>query len=138
MTQPTAPVWKQLFDAVDRRFGSTVNELAQRDEVVALAALGLRSRTEIERAMERISRRALHFLNLPAGSDVNRLLQQIARVEREVRDLRHQLADRENAEYLAALEADRDQKVVARSANLTKPTPRKRTPRKPTPRKQVR
>jgi uncharacterized membrane protein YccC len=131
-------VWKQLFDAADRRFGSTVNELARRDEVVALAALGLRSRTEIERAMERMSRRALHFLNLPAGSDVNRLLQQIARVEREVRGLRHQLADRENAEYLAALEADRDQKVVARSANLETPTPRKRTPRKPTPRKQVR
>jgi hypothetical protein len=35
----------------------------------------------------------LHALNLPAGSDINRLLTQIAYVEREVRDLRKVIAD---------------------------------------------
>ncbi len=34
---------------------------------------------------------------MPAGSDVNRLLEHITRLEREVRDLRNDLADRENA-----------------------------------------
>jgi phage host-nuclease inhibitor protein Gam len=35
----------------------------------------------------------LHLLNLPAGSDVNRLLVQIAALEREVRELRKRLED---------------------------------------------
>lgn len=106
MTRQALPMWKQVFDAVDKRLSPTVNELAKRDDVASLIGLGLRGRAEVERTFERLSRRSLHLLNLPAGSDVNRLLEHIARVEREVRDLRHQLADRENADFLAALEAN--------------------------------
>ena len=47
------------------------------------------------------------------GFDMNRLLVHIARLEREVRDLRNQLADRENAEYLASLAARHDTKQAA-------------------------
>ena len=32
-------------------------------------------------------RRAWHLVNLPAGSDVNRLLDEIATLQRQVRDL---------------------------------------------------
>jgi hypothetical protein len=97
------PLWKQAFDAVDRRLGPRINELARSDDVATIAALAQRGRGEFGRRLEQTSRRALHLLNLPAASDVNRLLAHIARLEREVSDLRHQLADRENAEYLAAL-----------------------------------
>jgi hypothetical protein len=114
MAPATSPVWKQLFDAVDQRVSPTINEFAKREEVASLAALGLRGRSEVHRAIERVSRRALHLLNLPAGSDVNRLLEHIARVEQEVRGLRQLLADRENADYLAALEAGRSQKEPER------------------------
>jgi hypothetical protein len=125
MTRPAPPLWKQLFDTVDKRFSPTINDFAKRDEVVALAALGLRSRTEIERTVERLSRRTLHFLNLPAGSDVSRLLQHIARVEAEVRDLRHQLGDRDNAEYLAALGARRAERSPGVVQKVRQPTPKK-------------
>jgi len=101
----SSPLWKQLFDAVDERLSPTINEMARSEDAAALAALGRRGRSEIDRRMEQASRRALHFLNLPAGSDVNRLLEHIARLEREVRDLRNLLTDRENAEYLASLAA---------------------------------
>jgi hypothetical protein len=107
VNRSASPLWKQLFDSLDQRFSPTINDLAKREEVVALTSLALRSRKEVDRLAEQASRRALHFLNLPAGSDVNRLLEHIARVEREVRELRHQLADRENAEYLAELERRR-------------------------------
>lgn len=101
----SSPLWKQLFDAVDERLSPTVDELARSDDAAALAALGRRGRSEVDRRMEQASRRVLHLLNLPAGSDVNRLLEHIARLEREVRDLRNLLTDRENADYLASLTA---------------------------------
>jgi len=99
------PLWKQLFDALDERLSPAINEMARSDEAAQLAALARRGRSELDRRVEQASRRALHMMNLPAGSDVNRLLEHIARLEREVRDLRKALTDRENAEYLAALSA---------------------------------
>jgi hypothetical protein len=101
----STPLWKQLFDAVDERLSPTINDLARSEDAATLAALGRRGRSELDRRMEQASRRTLHLLNLPAGSDVNRLLEHIARLEREVRDLRNLLTDRENAEYLASLAA---------------------------------
>ncbi len=96
-------MWKQLFDAVEQRVGPSVNEFAKSDNAVTVAALAQRGRRELERRLERSSRRTLHLFNMPAGSDVNRLLEHITRLEREVRELRNDLADRENAEYLASL-----------------------------------
>jgi polyhydroxyalkanoate synthesis regulator phasin len=87
------PRWKRLFDTLDRTVGTRVNELAQSEEVAALTVLGHRSRTGLAHFTEHTSRRVLHALNLPAGSDVNRLLSHIASLEREVRDLRNELAD---------------------------------------------
>lgn len=101
----SSPLWKQLFDAVDERLSPTINELARSEDAATLAALSRRGRSEIDRRMEQASRRALHLFNLPAGSDVNRLLEHIGRLEGEVRDLRNLLTDRENAEYLATLAA---------------------------------
>lgn len=109
MASPS-PLWKQLFDALDERLSPAINEMARSDEAAQLAALARRGRSELDRRVEQASRRALHMMNLPAGSDVNRLLEHIARLEREVRDLRKALTDRENAEYLAALSARHEAK----------------------------
>ena len=107
----SSPLWKRVFDALDERVSPAINEMARSEDAATLVALGRRGRSELDRRMEQASRRTLHLLNLPAGSDVNRLLEHIARLEREVRDLRNALTDRENAEYLASLaarhEADR-------------------------------
>ena len=101
----SSPLWKKVFDALDERLSPAINEMAQSEDAATLVALGRRGRSEFDRRMEQASRRTLHLLNLPAGSDVNRLLEHIARLEREVRDLRNALTDRENAEYLASLAA---------------------------------
>jgi len=103
-----APLWKQVFDAVDQRLSPTINEVVQSEDVAALVALGQRGTSELLRRLEHASRRTLHLLNLPAGSDVNRLLEHIARLEREVSDLRALLADRENSDYLASLAVRHD------------------------------
>ena len=59
-----------------------------RSEAFAIASgLARRAQRDARRAVERGSRRAWHLLNLPAGSDVNRLLDEIATLQRQVRDL---------------------------------------------------
>jgi hypothetical protein len=91
MATSNQAAWKRLFDSVDRTVGSRLNSLAQSEDVATLAALGHRAQTKVGQLSEQASRRVLHAFNLPAGSDVNRLLRQIALLEREVRDLRKEL-----------------------------------------------
>lgn len=44
------------------------------------------------RTFERSTRRLLHLVNLPTGSDVKRLHEQIWALEREIRDLKKRLS----------------------------------------------
>ncbi len=122
MAQQSSPLWKQLFDVLDRRLSPTINELAKSDDVGTVIALGHRARSKLAQRLEASSRRVLHLWNLPAGSDVNRLLEHISRVEREVRDLRNQLVDRENADHLASLS---ERQSASKSEGRPNP-PRKR------------
>jgi hypothetical protein len=91
MAGSDAPSWKQLFDAADRTFGTRVNEFTRSENFAILAGLVGRAGSDLGTRSERFSRQLLHLVNLPAGSDVNRLLAQIGRLEREVRELRKQL-----------------------------------------------
>jgi hypothetical protein len=102
MAQGATPLWRQAFDAADRTMGARVNEFARSEDFATLAALARRAQTELQGQVERASRRTLHWFNLPAASDVNRLLAQIALLEREVRELRKQLADAEEVNRRAS------------------------------------
>ena len=93
MAGSSAPVWKQLFDAAERTVGSRVNEYARSENYSIVVGLAARLQREAADRSERMSRQFLHMANLPAGSDVNRLLGQIAKLEREVRELRKQIDD---------------------------------------------
>lgn len=125
MAERSAPKWKQAFDLVEKAIGPRLNAFARSEEFATLAALNRRTQVEVSRRLEHASRRALHVMNLPAGSDMNRLLTQIAHLEREVRDLRKQLGDRADAETLAALAARRAAEPSPpprRAATRAKPT----------------
>ena len=113
MAARSAPKWKQAFDIVEKTIGPRLNAFARSEEFATLAALNRRGQVEVSRRLEHASRRALHVMNLPAGSDMNRLLTQIAHLEREVRELRKQLGDRADAEVLAALAARRGPEPIA-------------------------
>lgn len=93
MAGSSAPAWKQLFDAAERTIGTRINEFAKSENYAILVGLAARAQRDAAERTERLSRQFLHMANLPAGSDVNRLLGQIAKLEREVRDLRKQLDD---------------------------------------------
>lgn len=95
-SDPSLP-WRAIVTApvrvVTDRVGPALDGFTRSDEFAALTAIRTRTRHEAGRRLERASRRLFHLVNLPAASDINRLLRQIALVEREVRELRKQLDD---------------------------------------------
>jgi hypothetical protein len=95
MAKPGTPRWKQLFDAADRTLGARVNDFVRGENFAIIAGLATRIQGDLTARSERASRQWLHVMNLPAASDVNRLLAQIGLLEREVRDLRKQVEDQQ-------------------------------------------
>lgn len=93
MDKPPIPNWKRLFDRLEPTVGNRLDHLVRSEDFATVVAILKRAQRRMQEHGERNSRRLLHVLNLPAGSDVNRLLTQIAKLEREVRNLRKQLGD---------------------------------------------
>lgn len=91
MATPNQAAWKRIFDGLDRTVGARVNEFTRGEDFATVVALTRKTQGKLSELSERLSRRVLHSMNLPAGSDMNRLLTQIALLEREVRDLRKEV-----------------------------------------------
>jgi len=81
------PLWRQVFDAVDRRVAPPVEAGASSDAFGDLFAVSWRVTRRVQRGLERRSRRVLHLLNLPTATDVRRLTEQVAAVQRELREM---------------------------------------------------
>ena len=81
------PTWRRGVDGVDGVIAPVAETVVHHDAFGLTLAVVTRVRRDITARAERLSRHALHALNLPAGSDINRLLRSIASVEREVREL---------------------------------------------------
>jgi hypothetical protein len=78
------PLWRQLFDAAERSVAIPLETVVRSELFFDFLALSTRARRGTMARTERLSRRALHLLNLPAGSDMRRLGEQVARLERRV------------------------------------------------------
>lgn len=82
------PLWRQAVDAADKAVGPRLESAVRSDGFAVAVGLAVKARQELARRSEQASRRALHLVNLPAGSDMTRLMTQIAQLERQVKDLR--------------------------------------------------
>jgi hypothetical protein len=118
-----APTWKKLFDRLDATVGTRVNEFVRSEDFATIIALVRRGQREVGSRGEQTTRRILHSLNLPAGSDVNRLMAQIGNLEREVRELRKRLVD-----------AETDRTAPRPDTSTPRPRPKGLTPRATTSR----
>ncbi len=92
MAEPI-PAWRRLFDAAERAVGPPLEEMVRSEQFAMAVGLVRRVQREVTSRSERASRQFLHVWNLPAGSDVGRLVALIASLEREVRQLRKQITD---------------------------------------------
>jgi hypothetical protein len=86
-----APLWRQAYDAAERRVTPHADRLVRTPSFTAGAAVLRRAQTLVRHSAEGVTARAWHLLNLPAGSDVTRLRSQIGALDREVRRLTVQL-----------------------------------------------
>jgi hypothetical protein len=66
---------------------ATLEDMVRSEPVALGLAVLVRVRRGLAARAERTSRHLLHALNLPAGSDIRRLLTQGAAVERQVQEL---------------------------------------------------
>ena len=92
-----APGWQRLIVDAEKTISPRLRSVLHHEDTLLAAAVVQTLRDDIARRAEQTTRRLLHLLNLPAGSDINRLLTHIASVERQVLELAESIEDRSAA-----------------------------------------
>ena len=90
-TPPGTPLWRQAFDAAEKRVTPHAESLVRTPYFATGVGLLRRAQNAARDTARGVSARAWHLVNLPAGSDVARLRAQLGALDREVRRLTLQL-----------------------------------------------
>lgn len=88
---PDGPRWRVGFDLVERQVAPRLQAVLQSEPFAVAVGLAAQARRRVQLEASRSSRRVLHQLNLPAGSDVNRILNELGQLRVQVRQLRDEL-----------------------------------------------
>lgn len=88
----SAPLWLQAVYRLERAIGGPVESAVHSNAYFDAVARLTRARSRATGAAEGLSRRCLHLLNLPAGTDVRRVREQLARMERQMNVLADEIA----------------------------------------------
>jgi hypothetical protein len=92
------PLWLRAVYKVERAVGTRVEAAVRSDAYFDLVAESQRRQRQARALAEGVSRRCLHLLNLPAGSDVRRLREQLGRMDRRLHSIQKELAELEPVE----------------------------------------
>jgi len=93
MTDDT-PGWKRAFDQMESQLAPQLEQFVRTDQFADMAAARSKVQAEVQKRIADVMRQTWHFWNLPAASDVKRLSEQVASLERRVRDLTKQLEEK--------------------------------------------
>jgi hypothetical protein len=85
------PLWLRAVHRLERAIGEPLESALHSDTYFELVTEMLRARARTGRALEGVSRRLLHLVNLPAGSDIRRVREQLGRMERRLAELSKEL-----------------------------------------------
>jgi hypothetical protein len=94
----TVPLWLKIVLRLERAVGGPVETAVHSDtyfDIVAELSRGTRRLTD---GVESLSRRGLHLLNLPAGTDIRRVREQLARMDRRLLEISKKLEQLEGPE----------------------------------------
>ena len=94
------PPWLKLVLRAERAIGIRVESAVHSDPYFDLVALFNRRKATVTDSIEGVSKRILHLANLPAGTDIRRVREQLARMERRIIELSKEL-DEQRAELEA-------------------------------------
>ena len=92
------PLWRKGFDSVERAIGAPLESVVRSELYFDLVALSTRARNGAFSKVEQLSVGTLHLINLPAGTDIRKLREQIARMERSMAQLAKQIDDAARSE----------------------------------------
>jgi hypothetical protein len=90
-TPPGTPLWRQAFDAAEKRVTPHAESLVRTPYFATGVGLLRRAQNVAKDTARGVSARAWHLVNLPAGTDLARLRAQLGALDREVRRLTVQL-----------------------------------------------
>jgi len=85
------PGWRRTYDTVERAVAPRGEALVRSSGYARLTAAVLRVRRAAGRGVNGVTSMAWHVVNLPAGTDIQRLRAQIGTLDRDVRRLSLQL-----------------------------------------------
>jgi hypothetical protein len=87
------PVLVRLIREVERTIAGPVEAAVRSDEYFDLVTQLNRARSRAMKTAESITEEWLHFFNLPAATDLRRVREQLARVERQLNRVAKSLGD---------------------------------------------
>lgn len=92
------PLWLRVVLRLERAVGEPIESVVRSDTYFDLVSTTSRVRRRVVGTAEEVSRRCLHLLNLPAGSDIRGMRQQLARMERRLNQLSDNVAELDGTE----------------------------------------
>ncbi len=84
-----AKQWRETYNQWEKAIAPGLEQITASDGFRDLMATSAKFTAAVTSEFERASRRWLHFWNLPAATDVRKLRQQVASIDREVKGLRN-------------------------------------------------
>jgi hypothetical protein len=90
------PLWRKAFDAIERPLAASSEAWIQSETFMDLATHSIRIQRKMLHEMQNASERWLHLWGWVSRGDVMRLSNQVASLERQVRDLRRDAEHREH------------------------------------------
>lgn len=125
---PTAPKWRQTFDSIEKEVTPRLDTIIRSEQFAVATGLAAQMQRRFAKQAARNTRRVLHMLNLPAGTDVTRLLNEIGQLKAQVRTLSSQIEAQSapDADTGSPAAASTRRKGVTPDGTSTRP---KRSPR---------
>lgn len=89
------PLWRKAYDAIERPLAAGSEAWIQSETLMDLATHSIRIQRRMLREIQQNTERWLHLWGFVSRSDVLRLSNQVASLERQLRDLRRAADERE-------------------------------------------
>lgn len=91
------PLWLDVVLRAERVVGRRVEDAVHSDAYFDLVTELSRTKAFVTGAVEGVSKRLWHAANLPAGTDLRRVREQLARMERRIVELSKELDEQRGA-----------------------------------------
>ena len=117
-----AKQWREIYNEWEKAVAPGLQQFAASDGFRDFMAASAKVSSAFAAEFERTSRRWLHFWNLPAATDVRKLRQQVAAVDRELKGLKNLVFD-----VVAVVPAEAAPATNGKASPVSKPVAPKAT-----------